>query len=117
MSDWKDEIELPSDDDYSKFMDKVTGKERFKNEAIKVLDHYIGSEFEETLMKKIQSDLDVVLNNYLKDVPMYKTDFPISFNHDIGEFIIHENGSVNFLPKKTPQYIEVNITINKTGEL
>jgi hypothetical protein len=48
---------------------------------------------------------------------MYKTDFPISFNHDIGEFIISENGYVAFLPKKTPQYIEVNITINKTGEL
>lgn len=117
MSDWKDEIELPSDDEYSKFMDKVTGKEGFIVESRKVLDNYIGSELEETLMKKMQSDLDVVLNNYLTDVPMYKTDFPISFNHDIGEFIIHENGSVNFLPKKTPQYIEVNITINKTGEL
>lgn len=117
MSDWKDEIELPSDEEYSKFIDKVTGKEGFIIESKKVLDNYIGSELEETLMKKIQSDLDVVLNNYLKDVPMYNTDFPISFNHDIGEFIIHENGDVNFLPKKTPQYIEVNITINKTGEL
>lgn len=117
MSDWKDEIELPSDDEYSKFMDKVTGKEGFIIESKKVLDNYIGSELEETLMNKIQSDLDVVLNNYLMNVPMYITDFPISFKHDIGEFIIHENGYVAFLPKKTPQYIEVNITINKTGEL
>ena len=116
MSDWKDEIELPSDDDYSKFMDKVTGKEGIKTEAIKVLDHYIGSELEDKLMKKIQSDLDVVLNKYLSDVPMCKTDFPISFNHDIGEFIISENGFVNFIPKQVNKPIEVNITINKPGE-
>ena len=117
MKDWKDEIELPSDDGYSKFMDKIVGKEGFKSEAIKVLDHYIGSELEDMLMKKIQSDLDVVLNKYLSDVPICKTDFPISFNHDIGEFIISENGFVNFIPKQVPHHIEVNITINKPGEL
>ena len=116
MKDWKDEIELPSDDEYSKFMDKIIGKEGFKSEAIKVLDHYIGSELEDKLMKKIQSDLDVALNEYLSDVPMYKPDFPISFNHDIGEFIISENGFVNFIPKQVNKPIEVNITINKPGE-
>jgi hypothetical protein len=117
MNDWKDEIELPSDDEYSKFMDKITGEEGFKTEAIKVLDSYVGSELEETLLMKIQSDLDVALNEYLSNVPMYKRDFPISFKHDIGEFVISENGFVNFVPKKTLQHIEVNITINKTGDL
>ena len=42
MTDWKDEIELPSDDEYSKFMDKITGKEGFKTEAIKVVEDLNG---------------------------------------------------------------------------
>ena len=117
MSDWKDEIELPSDDEYSKFMDKITGKEGFKTEAIKVLDSYVGSELEETLLKKIQSDLDVALNEYLSNVPMYKTDFPIEFEHEVGKFEINSDGKTYFYPKKGVQQIEVNITINKTSDL
>lgn len=88
-------------------------KEGLILESKKVLFKYKDSIINDDLLKIIKFELNSALNNYLIDNLVYKHDFPIEFENELGWWKINSNGETFFQPKKTLSHIECNIIINK----
>lgn len=88
-------------------------KEGLILESKKVLFKYKDSIINDDLLKIIKFELNSALNNYLIDNLVYKHDFPIEFENELGWWKINSNGETFFQPKKTLSRIECNIIINK----
>jgi hypothetical protein len=69
------------------------------------------------VLRKIKSELNEALSQYLTDNYVIKEDFPIVFENEYGKWEIHSDGNAYVQPKKGTQIIECNITIKKTGEI
>jgi len=91
-------------------------KEGFIVEAKKTIDKYVGMDNTQEVLKKIRSDLNDVLNNYIFENEVYQKDFPVEFENEMGKWKIKSDGETYFTPFFTPKWIEVNITVKSTNE-
>lgn len=91
-------------------------KKGFIVEANTVLSRYVGKINEKRVLDEISKELDLVLNKYIEETPMYKDDFPIEFENQFGEWKIESDGSTQYKPRVSQERLLLNITINKTEE-
>jgi hypothetical protein len=95
-------------------MSKET-KNRFILESTNVLKVFENKELTEETLKQISLDLDKHLKSFLTDNELFASDFPIKFENELGSWEMFSDGRVNFQPKTSVEYIELNITILPTG--
>jgi len=93
-------------------------KEGFIVVAKKTIDKHVGLGMDNTqeVLRKIRSDLNDVLNNYLDENEVYQKDFPVEFENEMGKWKIKSDGETHFTPFFVPKWIEVNITVKSTNE-
>lgn len=94
----------------------MNNKEGFIVEANKTLSGHIGKTITKTILDNITIGLNEVLDNYITETPMYRDDFPIEFENDLGKWKLESDGTTQFQPKTSSQFIQVDITIENTGE-
>ena len=92
-------------------------KENIKILATKTLEKYEGQSNISDIINDIRNDLNGVINTYLSEHAVYKEDFPIVFENELGKWQINADGTTYVQPKKATQYIECNFTIKRTGEI
>jgi hypothetical protein len=93
-------------------------KEGFIVVAKKTIDKHVGLGLDNTqeVLRKIRSELNDVLNNYLDENEVYQKDFPLEFENEMGKWKIKSDGETHFTPLLAPKWIEVNITVKSTNE-
>lgn len=95
----------------------MNNKEGFIVEGNKTLSGYIDKTITKTILDNITNELNEVLDNYITERPMYRDDFPIEFENDWGKWKLESDGTTQFQPKTPIQFIQVDCTISKTGEI
>jgi hypothetical protein len=91
-------------------------KENIQNEITLSLKKYEGMIVKDVL-PQIRKDLQDVMNNFVSsEEDIYKQDFPIEFENDLGEWKIMENGDCFVSPKMGVEWVEITINIQKTNE-
>jgi hypothetical protein len=93
-------------------------KEGFIVVAKKTIDKHVGLGLDNTqeVLRKIRSELNDVLNNYIFENEVYQKDFPLEFENEMGKWKIKSDGETHFTPLLAPKWIEVNITVKSTNE-
>jgi hypothetical protein len=61
-------------------------------------------------MKKVQEDLNSVLNDYLSENWMMEKDFPVHFCNEWGDFYVESDGETRWVPHIGLETITVNFT-------
>jgi hypothetical protein len=92
-------------------------KEGFIVEAKKTIDKYVGMDNTQEVLKKIRSDLNDVLNNYIFENEVYQKDFPVEFENEMGKWKIKSDGETQFMSFFAPKWVEVNVTVKPTNEI
>lgn len=95
----------------------MNNKEGFIVEANKALSKYVGKLDTKTTLENITNELNEVLDNYITETPMYRDDFPIEFENDLGKWKLESDGTTQFQPKTSTQFIQVDITIENTEDI
>ena len=98
-------------------MEKKDNKEGIIVTSNKVVLKYINEPNVKETLDKIKSELNDVLNEYLFEFAyeVYKQDFPVEFENEVGKWKMCSNGDTYFYPKTSIQYI--NFTIKKLSNL
>ena len=90
--------------------------EGFTVQATNTLKKYEGASNVREIMKKVQEDLNVVLNDYLSENWMMEKDFPVHFSNEWGDFYVESDGETRWVPHVGLETITVNFTISSHSE-
>lgn len=92
-------------------------KKGFIVEANTLLSRYVGNINHKEVLSAISKDLELVLNKYLGENPMYEEDFPVEFENWLGKWRIESDGSTKFQPTTYKERVILNIKISESGEI
>ncbi len=93
------------------------GNEALQKDLVETLSKYKGEKNGLELISKMRSDVQDIFDRHIDtERGLLVDDFPIDIENEFGKFKITSDGNCFVEPKKVQQFIELNVTIQKTGE-